>query len=104
MKKKSSRSRINKSLNGIWCLSPPKIISFPSYTTAVCPSLACGLDFFILSKLISSSISKQLLEPCLLLLLPKIYEEFKTGKPEEILEYFTKNKEKQRGEFVVLVG
>jgi 16S rRNA (cytidine1402-2'-O)-methyltransferase len=36
--------------------------------------------------------------------LTKIYEEFKTGSPEEILEYFLENKEKQRGEFTVLVG
>jgi 16S rRNA (cytidine1402-2'-O)-methyltransferase len=41
---------------------------------------------------------------CIARELTKIYEEFKTGKPEEILEYFTKNKEKQRGEFVVLVA
>lgn len=36
--------------------------------------------------------------------LTKIYEEFKTGTPEEVLEYFTKNTEKQRGEFVVIVA
>jgi 16S rRNA (cytidine1402-2'-O)-methyltransferase len=36
--------------------------------------------------------------------LTKIYEEFKTGTPEEILEYFNKNKEKQRGEFTVIVA
>lgn len=36
--------------------------------------------------------------------LTKIYEEFKTGTPTEILEYFTKNKDKQRGEFVVIVA
>src|ERR1035437_1655959 len=29
--------------------------------------------------------------------LTKIYEEFKTGTPTEVLEYFVKNKEKQRG-------
>lgn len=36
--------------------------------------------------------------------LTKIYEEFKTGTPEEVLEYFTINTEKQRGEFVVIVA
>ncbi|MDO8658993.1 MAG: 16S rRNA (cytidine(1402)-2'-O)-methyltransferase [Candidatus Parcubacteria bacterium] len=36
--------------------------------------------------------------------LTKIYEEFKTGSPIEVLEYFTKNKEKQRGEFTVIVA
>ncbi len=36
--------------------------------------------------------------------LTKIYEEFKTGTPKEIFEYFETNKEKQRGEFVVIVA
>lgn len=36
--------------------------------------------------------------------LTKIYEEFQTGTPAEILEYFSKNKEKQRGEFTVIVS
>ena len=36
--------------------------------------------------------------------LTKIYEEFKTGTPGELLEYFTTNTEKQRGEFTVLVA
>lgn len=36
--------------------------------------------------------------------LTKIYEEFKTGTPEEVLEYFTKNKDKVRGEFTVIVA
>jgi 16S rRNA (cytidine1402-2'-O)-methyltransferase len=36
--------------------------------------------------------------------LTKIYEEFKTGSPAEILEYFQNNKEKQRGEFTVIVS
>jgi 16S rRNA (cytidine1402-2'-O)-methyltransferase len=36
--------------------------------------------------------------------LTKIYEEFKTGTPTEILEYFQNNKEKQRGEFTVIVA
>ncbi len=36
--------------------------------------------------------------------LTKIYEEFKTGTPGEVLEYFLNNKDKQRGEFVVLVS
>ncbi|HBB49473.1 TPA: 16S rRNA (cytidine(1402)-2'-O)-methyltransferase [Candidatus Nomurabacteria bacterium] len=36
--------------------------------------------------------------------LTKIYEEFKTGTPAEILEYLNKNKEKQRGEFTVIVA
>ncbi len=36
--------------------------------------------------------------------LTKIYEEFKTGSPSEVLEYFMKNKEKQRGEFTVIVS
>lgn len=34
----------------------------------------------------------------------KIYEEFKTGSPTEVLEYFLKNKDKQRGEFTVIVA
>jgi len=33
----------------------------------------------------------------------KQFEEFVEGTPEEILEYFTKNPDKQRGEFVVIV-
>ncbi len=41
---------------------------------------------------------------CLARELTKIYEEFKTGSPTELLEYLTKNPEKQRGEFTVLVG
>jgi 16S rRNA (cytidine1402-2'-O)-methyltransferase len=36
--------------------------------------------------------------------LTKVYEEFKTGTPEEVLEYFKKNTEKQRGEFTVIVA
>ncbi|KKP87428.1 MAG: Ribosomal RNA small subunit methyltransferase I [Parcubacteria group bacterium GW2011_GWC1_35_8] len=36
--------------------------------------------------------------------LTKIYEEFKTGLPHEILEYFNKNPDKQRGEFTVIVS
>ena len=36
--------------------------------------------------------------------LTKIYEEFKTGTPAEVLEYFTKNKDKVRGEFTVIVA
>ncbi|MFZ1019464.1 MAG: ribosomal RNA small subunit methyltransferase I [Minisyncoccia bacterium] len=36
--------------------------------------------------------------------LTKIYEEFKTGSPTEVLEYFIKNKDKQRGEFTVIVA
>ncbi|MFZ2150373.1 MAG: 16S rRNA (cytidine(1402)-2'-O)-methyltransferase [Minisyncoccia bacterium] len=36
--------------------------------------------------------------------LTKIYEEFKTGTPTEVLEYFVNNKEKQRGEFTVIVA
>ncbi|MFZ3011813.1 MAG: 16S rRNA (cytidine(1402)-2'-O)-methyltransferase [Minisyncoccia bacterium] len=36
--------------------------------------------------------------------LTKIYEEFQTGSPAEILEYFNKNKDKQRGEFTVIVS
>jgi 16S rRNA (cytidine1402-2'-O)-methyltransferase len=36
--------------------------------------------------------------------LTKIYEEFKTGTPAEVLEYFQKNKDKQRGEFTVIVA
>jgi 16S rRNA (cytidine1402-2'-O)-methyltransferase len=36
--------------------------------------------------------------------LTKIYEEFKTGTPVEILEYFQSNAEKQRGEFTVIVS
>lgn len=36
--------------------------------------------------------------------LTKIYEEFKTGTPAEVFEYFTKNSDKQRGEFTVMVA
>jgi 16S rRNA (cytidine1402-2'-O)-methyltransferase len=36
--------------------------------------------------------------------LTKIYEEFKNGSPSEVLEYFNKNKDKQRGEFTVIVA
>lgn len=36
--------------------------------------------------------------------LTKIYEEFKTGTPTEVLEYYLKNKDKQRGEFTVIVA
>jgi 16S rRNA (cytidine1402-2'-O)-methyltransferase len=36
--------------------------------------------------------------------LTKIYEEFKTGTPAEVLEYYIKNKDKQRGEFTVIVA
>ncbi len=41
---------------------------------------------------------------CIARELTKIYEEFKTGTPAEVLEYLEKNKEKQRGEFTVLVS
>jgi 16S rRNA (cytidine1402-2'-O)-methyltransferase len=41
---------------------------------------------------------------CIARELTKIYEEFKTGTPSEILEYLEKNKEKQRGEFTVIVS
>lgn len=40
---------------------------------------------------------------CIARELTKIYEEFKTGTPAEVLEYLEKNQEKQRGEFTVLV-
>lgn len=36
--------------------------------------------------------------------LTKIYEEFVSGKPEEVLGFFEKNPEKVRGEFVVIVS
>ena len=35
--------------------------------------------------------------------LTKQFEEFVEGTPEQVLEYFTKNSDKQRGEFVVIV-
>ncbi|OGI94526.1 16S rRNA (cytidine(1402)-2'-O)-methyltransferase [Candidatus Nomurabacteria bacterium RIFCSPLOWO2_01_FULL_40_18] len=41
---------------------------------------------------------------CLARELTKIYEEFKTGSPAEVLEYFTTNPDKQRGEFTVIVA
>ncbi len=41
---------------------------------------------------------------CIARELTKIYEEFKTGTPIEILEYYTKNQDKQRGEFTVIVA
>lgn len=40
---------------------------------------------------------------CIARELTKIYEEFKTGTPEEILKYLENNKEKQRGEFTIIV-
>lgn len=36
--------------------------------------------------------------------LTKVYEEFKMGSPEELLEYFQKNPIKQKGEFTVIVA
>jgi 16S rRNA (cytidine1402-2'-O)-methyltransferase len=41
---------------------------------------------------------------CIARELTKIYEEFKTGSPAEVLEYFIKNPEKVRGEFTVIVS
>jgi len=41
---------------------------------------------------------------CIARELTKIYEEFKTGTSVEVLEYFTKNPVKQKGEFTVLVA
>ena len=41
---------------------------------------------------------------CIARELTKIYEEFKTGSPAEILEYLIQNPEKQRGEFTVCVS
>ena len=41
---------------------------------------------------------------CIARELTKIYEEFETGSPTELLEYLTKNPVKQKGEFTVLVS
>ena len=41
---------------------------------------------------------------CIARELTKIYEELKTGSPAELLEYLEKNKEKQRGEFTIIVA
>ncbi|MCM2339518.1 MAG: rRNA small subunit methyltransferase 1 [Burkholderiales bacterium] len=41
---------------------------------------------------------------CIAREITKIYEEFKTGTPYELLEYLTKNPVKQKGEFTVLVS
>ena len=41
---------------------------------------------------------------CLAREMTKIYEEFKTGSAEELLQYLTKNLVKQKGEFTVLVA
>lgn len=41
---------------------------------------------------------------CIARELTKIYEEFKTGTSAEVLEYFKNNKEKQRGEFTVIIS
>ena len=41
---------------------------------------------------------------CIARELTKIYEEFKTGSAQELLEFLTKNAGKVRGEFTVLVG
>jgi len=40
---------------------------------------------------------------CIARELTKIYEEFKTDTPDKVLKYFIENKEKQRGEFTVIV-
>ena len=41
---------------------------------------------------------------CIAREITKIYEEFKTGSPAELLEYLTKNPIKQKGEFTVIVA
>lgn len=41
---------------------------------------------------------------CIARELTKIYEEFKTGTPAEVLEYLTTNPVKQKGEFTVIVA
>ena len=41
---------------------------------------------------------------CIARELTKIYEEFRTGSPAELLEYLIKNPVKQKGEFTVLVA
>ncbi len=41
---------------------------------------------------------------CIARELTKIYEEFKTGSPSELLEYLNKNPVKQKGEFTVIVA
>ncbi|MFA6076675.1 MAG: 16S rRNA (cytidine(1402)-2'-O)-methyltransferase [Candidatus Paceibacterota bacterium] len=41
---------------------------------------------------------------CIARELTKIYEEFKTGSPTEVLEYLNKNPMKQKGEFTVIVS
>lgn len=41
---------------------------------------------------------------CIARELTKIYEEFKTGTPSEVLEYLEKNPVKQKGEFTVIVA
>lgn len=41
---------------------------------------------------------------CIARELTKIYEEFKTDYPKNVLEYLTQNSEKQRGEFTVIVA
>jgi len=41
---------------------------------------------------------------CIARELTKIYEEFKTGSPAELLEYLIKNPVKQKGEFTVIVA
>ena len=40
---------------------------------------------------------------CIARELTKIYEEFKTSKPRDVLEYLLQNPEKQKGEFTVIV-
>ncbi len=41
---------------------------------------------------------------CLAREMTKIYEEFKTGSPSELLDYLIKNPIKQKGEFTILVS
>jgi len=41
---------------------------------------------------------------CIAREITKIYEEFKTGSPAELLEYLTKNPIKQKGEFTIIVA
>jgi 16S rRNA (cytidine1402-2'-O)-methyltransferase len=36
--------------------------------------------------------------------LTKVFEQIVCGTPSEVLEYFTKNSDKARGEFVVIVS
>ena len=68
-----------------------RVVVFYESTHRILKTLASLIEYAPKSKVvIGREITKQ-------------FEEFVEGTPEEVLEYFTKNSDKQRGEFVVIV-